>query len=71
MVQVFKASEFVLRAVFDDTYLFKIPTYQRPYAWTTDEADELLNDLMEAQRKDPNDPYFRDLYRIVPGHLVE
>ncbi len=58
MVQVFKASEFVLRAVFDDTYLFKIPTYQRPYAWTTDEADELLNDLMEAQRKDPDDPYF-------------
>lgn len=58
MVQAFKASEFVLRAVFDDTYLFKIPTYQRPYAWTTDEADELLNDLMEAQRKDPNDPYF-------------
>jgi len=58
MAQVFRASEFVLRAVFDDSYLFKIPTYQRPYAWTTEEADELLNDLMEAERKDPDDPYF-------------
>jgi len=58
MAQVFRASEFVLRAVFDDSYLFKIPTYQRPYAWTTDEADELLNDLREAEKADPEEPYF-------------
>lgn len=58
MSQVFKASEFAVRAVFDDTYLFKIPTYQRPYAWTTENADELLKDLLEAQRREPGEPYF-------------
>lgn len=58
MSQVFKASEFALRAVFDDTYLFKIPTYQRPYAWNTENADELLKDLLEAHRREPGEPYF-------------
>ena len=42
---------------FSDDYLFSVLVHQRPYAWTTDEADQLLNDPMEAQRKDPDDPY--------------
>lgn len=58
MLQVVKASEFALRLVFDDAYLFKIPTYQRPYAWTTEEVDELLDDLTEAQKREPDSPYF-------------
>ena len=58
MPQVFKASEFAMRAVFDDDYLFKIPAYQRPYAWTTENADELLKDLLQSLREAPEDPYF-------------
>ena len=58
MPQVFKASEFAMRAVFDDDYLFKIPAYQRPYAWTTENADELLKDLLKSLREAPEDPYF-------------
>ena len=58
MLQVFKASEFALRAVFDDRYLFKIPAYQRPYAWTTEHADELIKDLLQTLREAPAEPYF-------------
>ncbi len=56
-----KAGEKALVDVFCDKYLFRIPPYQRPYAWTTDEAGELLDDLMTALGDgQPSDqpPYF-------------
>ena len=36
-----------LHKVFSDDYLFTIPTVQRPYSWTTEEAGDLLNDLVD------------------------
>lgn len=42
------AHELALSKVFSSTYLFSIPDYQRPYAWTTDEVDDLLDDLTSA-----------------------
>ena len=47
--------------VFSDEYEFTIPRYQRPYAWTTEEAGEMLDDLVRASGADPSDapdPYF-------------
>ena len=32
--------------IFSDDYVFRIPGYQRPYAWTTDQAQELFDDLL-------------------------
>ena len=32
--------------VFSDDYVFGIPGYQRPYAWTADQAGELFDDLV-------------------------
>lgn len=29
-----------------DEFVFTIPRYQRPYAWTTEQAGELLDDLL-------------------------
>ncbi len=52
------AKERKLVDVFDDDYLFSIPLYQRPYAWTTEEVDELLDDLQSALCRDPEAPYF-------------
>ena len=40
MPETIKASEQNLDKVFCDDYLFEIPFYQRPYAWTTDEVGE-------------------------------
>lgn len=41
------AQETPLHKVFSDDYLFTIPSVQRPYSWTIDEAGELLDDLLE------------------------
>lgn len=56
-------AEHPLRKIFSDDFVFEIPNYQRPYAWTTEQADELLNDLLQpledsALAVDDIDPYF-------------
>lgn len=43
-----EAAEKPLLDIFCDKYLFRIPSYQRPYAWTTEQASELLDDLVTA-----------------------
>ncbi|MCY4365207.1 MAG: DUF262 domain-containing HNH endonuclease family protein [Chloroflexi bacterium] len=58
MPEIIKASEHNLNSVFSDDYLFEIPLYQRPYAWTTEQVDELLDDLLNAMDRDAQSPYF-------------
>lgn len=61
MRNTIKASEKALKDVFSDDYCFSIPTYQRPYAWTTEQAGELFDDLNLAMGEgDAEDasPYF-------------
>ena len=56
-----KASEEALVDVFCDKFCFSIPTYQRPYAWTTAEAGELFEDLklaMDTADMNEESPYF-------------
>ena len=38
-------AEFPIRKIFSNDFNFKIPLYQRPYSWTTEEAGELFDDL--------------------------
>lgn len=52
-------AEYPLKKIFSSDFDFMIPSYQRPYAWTTEEAGELFNDIkdfMDQQADD--DPYF-------------
>ncbi|MEU8422124.1 DUF262 domain-containing HNH endonuclease family protein [Micromonospora sp. NPDC048835] len=48
--------------IFTDSYRFSIPRYQRPYAWTEEQAGEMLEDLLAAARcehkLEDSDPYF-------------
>lgn len=48
--------------VFSNKYLFRVPDFQRPYGWTTKQAGELLDDLLDfvTEGKEVNelDPYF-------------
>ncbi len=41
-----QANEFPIHKVFSNDFVFNIPLYQRPYAWTTEQAEELLEDLL-------------------------
>ena len=52
-----------IEKVFSDDFLFNIPHYQRPYAWTTEETEQLLIDLIDALGDETTDinkipPYF-------------
>jgi uncharacterized protein with ParB-like and HNH nuclease domain len=55
-------SEFPIGKIFHDDFFFTISLYQRPYAWTTEEAQELLQDLLTAmedgEKTDDLPPYF-------------
>ncbi|WP_328614416.1 DUF262 domain-containing HNH endonuclease family protein [Amycolatopsis sp. NBC_00355] len=57
-----QAAEHTVGDIFTDDYHFTIPLYQRPYAWTTDQAGEMFDDLLAASRAKDSlteaDPYF-------------
>lgn len=58
-----KGGELNLFKVFSNEFAFTIPGYQRPYAWTRDQANELLDDLFGALPAGQRDlatasPYF-------------
>lgn len=58
MTETITAKEKTLNDVFSDKYFFEIPRYQRPYAWHTDQVDDLLDDLLSAMNRDEQSPYF-------------
>ena len=58
MPEAIQASQKNLEKVFCNDYHFEIPVFQRPYAWTTEEADELLDDLISSMNRDAQEPYF-------------
>lgn len=62
MPATIRAQELQLLGVFNDEFTFNIPPYQRPYAWTTEQTSELLDDLLHAVRRvdkmDETPPYF-------------
>ena len=74
MPEAIQASEKNLDKVFCNDYVFEIPVFQRPYAWTTEEVNELLDDLMFSMDKDDQDPYFLGSIVLIkgdsPGSLV-
>lgn len=48
MPETITAQEAPVVKIFNDDYRFVIPLYQRPYAWTIDQAGELLEDIRDA-----------------------
>lgn len=62
MQERLEARQHCLEEVFREGNLFEIPDYQRPYAWTTEETNELLDDLLQAMGEtgpvDNIPPYF-------------
>lgn len=57
-MQQLEAHEVPLHKVFCSDYDFHIPDYQRPYAWEIEQATQLLEDLVEALDRNPDEPYF-------------
>ena len=58
-----QGSEYPLQKIFSNDFVFSIPMYQRPYAWTTEHAEELLLDIIDFMGSGSGpveelDPYF-------------
>ena len=78
MPETINAGEIPIVNVFADGYRFEIPDYQRPYSWTSEQAGELLDDLLYASQgigdiKTVNDhsPYFLGSIVIIKGSDLE
>jgi hypothetical protein len=65
-----------IKKIFSDDFVFTIPLYQRPYAWTTEEAGVLLEDLLAAMGEGKQDmeevlPYFLGSIVLTKGDKPE
>ncbi|WP_375477110.1 DUF262 domain-containing protein [uncultured Nostoc sp.] len=67
-----QAIDYPISKVFSNDFVFTIPLYQRPYAWTTEQAGELLEDLITAlgdsdDKIDEINPYFLGNIVLIKG----
>lgn len=58
MSKKISGAEYPLAKIFDSQFEYVIPSYQRPYAWTVDQASELFDDLYDFYRTEPDEGYF-------------
>ena len=63
------ANEYPLSRIFGDDFLYKVPNYQRPYAWEWEHARELFEDVRDAASGggpgDIRDDYFLGCVVVV------
>ena len=59
-----RGSEYPLKKIFSDDFVFTIPRYQRAYAWTTEQSEELFQDLLRAM-----DSYEKSIDDLPPYFL--
>ena len=75
MTHTLTAKEQSLAKIFSDDYVFSIPGYQRPYSWGTEQADELMGDLLAALATAPSQladapPYFLGSIVLIKAEAV-
>ena len=58
MAKKISGAEYQLAKIFSSDFDYVIPSYQRPYAWTVDQASELFDDLYDFFETEPEDSYF-------------
>jgi uncharacterized protein with ParB-like and HNH nuclease domain len=51
-------AEYALAKIFSSDFDYLIPPYQRPYAWTTEQAGELFDDLYDFFSNEAEESYF-------------
>ena len=56
MAQKIESDKLVIKDVF--TKWYRIPEYQRPYVWDDEQILELLDDVTQAEEKNPDSEYF-------------
>lgn len=76
MTKALQAKEQQVAKIFSDDYVFSIPDYQRPYSWTTEQAQDLLEDLTGFIKANPGEvsdkpSYFLGSIVLIKGTTPE
>lgn len=58
MANKITGKEYPLRKIFSSDFDFHIPAYQRPYAWTKEEAATMFDDLYDFYKSEQEENYF-------------
>lgn len=58
MSKKISGAEYPLSEIFSSHFDYVIPHYQRPYAWTVDQASELFDDLYDFYQAEEDEGYF-------------
>jgi len=58
MSKKISGAEYPLSKIFSSEFEYVIPSYQRPYAWTVDQASELFDDLKSFYDTEDEEGYF-------------
>ncbi|MDD2466828.1 MAG: DUF262 domain-containing HNH endonuclease family protein [Desulfobulbus sp.] len=58
MSKKISGAEYPLSKIFSSDFEYVIPSYQRPYAWTVDQASELFDDLYDFHQNGQDEGYF-------------
>ena len=58
MSKKISGAEYPLSKIFSSEFEYVIPSYQRPYAWTVDQASELFDDLKSFYGSEDEEGYF-------------
>lgn len=58
MSKKISGAEYSLSKIFSSDFEYLIPSYQRPYAWTPDQAGELFDDLISFFEAEQEEGYF-------------
>ncbi len=58
MSKKISGAEYPLSKIFSSEFEYIIPSYQRPYAWTVDQAAELFDDLKAFYEEEDEEGYF-------------
>lgn len=53
-----KGGEYPLSKIFSSEFNYNIPSYQRPYSWTTQESGLLFDDLYDFYKNEASDAYY-------------
>lgn len=72
VTKIFEATDRPIGVIFSNQYVFDMPLYQRPYAWTTTETGDLFADLtgalQDAQQAEGTRPYFFGSMVLTQNH---
>jgi len=64
--QAFETTQVTVAQLLSNEYVFEFPNYQRPYRWSTEHAEQLLEDVRKAWAAKKDDDYF--MGSIVLAH---